>query len=332
MLRLLLLACLIFSTWPSVANPLALGEFVVGVIGRGAVASGAVSTAARNAAVRSANGSTISMGRAGRSSQGRADFSWLEQEVASAVIQRVFEGSSTPTQSIQPAPCLVVEFDGHGNYLANYCNSSIDIASFAQQDLSTGAVIMVGCNGCSIQPGELMFFSPLAATGPFVAAQYRVNEGVSSTSIVWNSGVDRNPQIQPQRLQAGVALEASVLKASQNGRSASAVVEVLNSSPISVGLVVSTRSIWEHARASLFTECGGKYEFWNSPYDGFAGLSKNSSSPTWIPPGGKAVVSLNANTLIGQDCKLSHLVIDAIAFRPGQPNGQPTAIYAIVPN
>jgi hypothetical protein len=113
-----------------------------------------------------------------------------------------------------------------------------------------------------------------------------------------------------------------------NQDSASAVVEITNRSPISIGLVVTTKSIWGLAQAEIFNRCGGKYVQGNSPYDSLAGISKEMNAPTWIAPGGTLMVTMQPNTRVGNACALSHLTVSTMAFRPGQSVAQPLVVYA----
>ena len=300
--------------------------WILGLLGRSAVTRGVVSGAARAGAAEAATGSRMSLGQASRAGASGRDLSWVEREVAKAAIKQAFSGKYANGQDLSEATCLAIEFDGRGNYLANYCNSRVDIAGFAQQDIQSNGVATVGCRGCSIQPGELLYFAPFSTIGPFVAVEYQV--GGRTTESHEFSAEQFVPT--PQRSSAQISLEAVALKGTWNGEHASVMLEIRNQSPISIGLVVNTRSIWSIAQATIYNNCGGTYEHWSSPYDAFSGISKEESAPTWIAPGGKILVSVKGNTLRGNSCKLSHVTIDAVAFRPGQSQGQPTPIFATI--
>jgi len=322
-----LAAILLFTiVGTSNAGPIVIGEFALGLLGRSAISRGVVSSSARNTAADAAAGARIVMGRANVAGARGADLTWVGREVAKNAISAAFENIHDRGLDIPAASCLAIEFDGRGNYLANYCNSSVDIAGFGQLDVATGDVRKVGCRGCSIQPGALLYFAPHATTGPFVVAEYRVAQNLNQTGQSPPS--DGQDNVRPERPSVQGGLDATVIKSSWNDNDASAILEIMNRSPISIGLVVHTRSIWAHAQATIFNDCGGKYEQWNSPYDTFSGLSKDTSMPTWIPPGGKIIVIMRPNTQTGSRCKLSHLTIDTTAFRPGQSQGQPTPVFA----
>jgi hypothetical protein len=330
MVRRIPIACMLLTYSCANANPIVVGDFLLGLLGRGAVSRGVVSAGARSAASEAAIGSKMAMGTANRAAAAGVELTWLEREVAKAAIQRAFSSGYPGSPEISVASCLVIEYDGRGNYLANYCNSRVDIAGFAQHNVATGDVLRVGCSDCSIQPGELLYFAPLATVGPFVAAEYRIK---GESGYIDKQAISNNQYTaQAQRVvpAQGGGIEAVTIRSSWNDREASAIIEVFNRSPVSVGLVVDTRSIWAHAQVSIFNECGGKYEQWNSPYDSFTGISKNGEAPTWIPPGGKILVSARPNTLVGKSCRLSYLTIDATVFRPGQAQGQPTPIVAVI--
>lgn len=66
MSKLSVIAFLMVVHVGSHANPLVLGEFVVGLLGRSAVSRGVVSAAARSTAAEAATGSRMAMGRANR--------------------------------------------------------------------------------------------------------------------------------------------------------------------------------------------------------------------------------------------------------------------------
>ncbi len=318
--RLHVLAAIFFAFYVSNSE-----AWLIGLLGRSAVSRGVVSGTARTSAAE-ATGARLSMGRANSAAASARDFSWVEREIAKTAIKQAFEGKYQGTSDLSEASCLAIEFDGHGNYLANYCNDRVEIAGFVQQNILDGSIVTLGCRDCAIQPGELLFFAPISVKGPFVAAQYRR----STTVLEGQTFLDSRDLAPQQRAIAQVNLDASILKYTLNGEDASAILEVRNQSPISVGLVVSTRSIWSIAQATIYNECGGTHEHWNLPYDAFTGISKEPSSPTWIAPQGKIVVVVKGNTRRGNLCKLSHVTIDTHAYRPGQSQGQPTPIFASV--
>lgn len=251
-----------------------------------------------------------------------SDMSWLGREIAKAAIEQAVKNASPVQQDVAPSQCLVVEFDGTSNHVANFCNHTIPISQVLVAD-SFGRPYVSPCSGCSAQPGQILTLrsSAGASIGPVVAIDQEGGGGVPVGTLP--------PLNRQERFED---LTVKVIRWSYNNQSASVFVEIHNPSPMSVGLVVATRSIWSHAVATVFNRCGGKYEQWNSPYDGFSGISKTPESPTWIPPNGKIRVSLNPNTLVGanQTCPLSHLTVDAYLFRAGVQNGQPTSLLATI--
>ena len=134
------------------------------------------------------------------------DFSWLEREVASAAIQHVVSGAlkTGSTVNVPKTDCLVIEFDNYFNFVANYCQGTIEIEQFAQHDTSSGNVIIVNCQpACVVQPGQVMRFPPLSAPGPIVSAKFRQlqNQLTYSTPV----SADSAPPQQAPQLPSGVA-------------------------------------------------------------------------------------------------------------------------------
>jgi hypothetical protein len=294
--------------------------FIWGILGRGAITQGVVGAAERTAIMEAASGSRMVIGKASRSGAGGGDFSWLGRKITKEAIEQAIRSNGGLTQDVGQAQCLVLEFNGKGNYIANYCNASVSIGNFIQQNIYSGQLVRIGCQGCSIQPGQLAYYAPLQIVGPFVAVEFT-----------------RGDQLQPlaetneyQQLQANSGgLEAKALRWTWSQRGATLIAEIQNNSPVSHGLVVGTQSIWGLAKAEIFNQCGGSYGQF-PPYDSFSGISKTSDAPTWIPPGGKIVVTFRPNTLSGTFCKLSHAIIDIYVFQPGIENGQPQPIVITI--
>jgi len=217
----------------------------------------------------------------------------------------------------------LVEFDGNSNHIANYCNYSIVISKLAQHNIQTNQVIESTCSNCTLQPGQLLSFENNGASvGPLVAAYY------ASTNFNEYSNQQTN---QNHASNSNNGIWTKALHWNANNQGATLIFELHNSTPISTGFVVATRSIWAIAQAQIVNACGGIYEQWNSPYDEFSGISKDSSSPTWIPPGGKITVVMKPNTLKGGAvCGLSFATVEAYIFHPGVPNGQPMPIVVTI--
>lgn len=303
--------------------------FVWGLLARGAVSRAAVSAGARTAAAEAANGSRVLLGRVSRSATATGDLGWVGRQVAKQVIEDAIRARGPVVRELEAASCLLIEFNGKGNYVANYCNDSVVVSNIAQLDEASGEVGFVGCSGCSFQPGELSYFAPFAVTGPFVAVEYQVGGG-NSGNVSNNSDV---PIVTPSQRNVGSGrLQAVALRSSYNNVEASLVAEIRNDGPFSVGLVVQTQSLFAFAKATIFNNCGGSYGQRSSPYDSFSGVSKDLNAPTWIAPGQTIIVSLRPNTLLngGPVCPLSHAIIDAYSFRPGVANGQPTPIFIAI--
>ena len=292
--------------------------FIWGLLGRGAITRGVVGAAERTAVMEAASGSRMVIGQAGRSGAGGGNLAWLGQELSKAAIEQAIRSNGTPTQDVGQAQCLTIEFNGTGNYLANYCNTSVSIQNFIQQDVNSGRLLKVGCQGCAIQPGQMMYYAPLRVIGPFVAAEF-------SGDGQFPPQANTNEYQVQQQVGSGGGLEAKALRSTWSDREATLVAEITNNSPVSHGLVVGTQSIWSMAKAEIFNQCGGSYGQ-SPPYDSFSGISKTTDAPTWIPSGGKITVTLRPNSLRGSTCKLSHAMIDTFVFRPGIPNGQPQPI------
>ena len=287
---------------------------------------GAVGAAERSAVANAVRGSSLSLGRVSGPPSG--NLGWLGREVARQAIEDSIRSNDIPQQSLDVARCLVLEFDGTGNYLANYCNTTITIAAFLQQSVDVGGLVQIGCNGCRLQPGQLAYYAPAGNIGPFVAVKSADFQEVSARSSepqprpAQSSG---RPPVQQANVSNG-DLKIRALQSSSSGRHASLVAEIENASPISVGLSVATRSIWSIARAEIFNECGGRYSQ-GPPYDTFSGITKDGANPTWIPPDGKATLTFRPDVLSGDICKLSHAIVDVYVFRPGIAGGQSQPIY-----
>lgn len=184
--------------------------FLWSLLGRGVVVRGAGASAARTAAGEVASG-TRAVGVASRAGGAGRDFTWLEREVAKSAIRRaITHQSSTRETSEQPLPedtCLTIEFDGHYNFVANYCRSSLVISEFAQFDPSTNEVTLVSCRPeCVIHPAQYMRFQPLQTVGPFVSAKSRQLDSDSVyTPPAGNTPSTTSPQVLPTGVACGQA-------------------------------------------------------------------------------------------------------------------------------
>lgn len=262
----------------------------------------------RGATVRGALGRTIA-----------ADFSWLGREVSKAVIEQAIASNSAMQQDLEQSQCLVVEFDGYRNHIGNFCNYSI---SFNQLVLGSGhgQAITSSCAGCSVQPGQILTLTSGSGSvvGPALAIAQETHSAAPRGEI----------QSEPS-LNNSAELQTRVIRSSYGNLRASVILEITNPSPLAVGIVAETRSIWGMARASIHNQCGSEYQQ-GPPYDSLAGISKSPANPTWIPPQGSIRVSYNPNSLRGgsQECALSHVTIDVQVFRSGVRTGQPTTLFA----
>jgi hypothetical protein len=207
--------------------------------------------------------------RGGAHSIASADMSWLGREITKSAIEQAMRNASPTQQSLNQSQCLVLEFDGASNHIANFCNYSVSIARIIVSD-AYGAPNLSQCTGCSVQPGQIVTlrFSSNSVVGPIVVIEQLNSEPPLATAA---------PVSTQERFED---LIVKVIRSSYNNQSASVLLEIRNPSPLSAGLVVATRSIWSTAVASVFNQCGGKYEQWNSPYDGFSGISKSAQSGT----------------------------------------------------
>lgn len=213
-----------------------------------------------------------------------------------------------------PANCLFVEFDGQTNRIGNYCNYPVKISAIAQYVNTLGRVIISTCEECYVEPMQSISFA--TPDGPFVAVYYE------------NSQNSYNNYQTPQS-NNGNGIWTRLLSWSKNRDEATIIFELNNSTNTAIGLKVATHSIWSIANARIYNKCGGVYEQANSVYDKFSGISKDNSTPTWIAPGNKIIISFQTNTLTGNDCDLSYAVVDVFTFQPGSGYGQsmPIIVY-----
>lgn len=247
-----------------------------------------------------------------------ADFSWLGREVAKAVIEQAIRSNSTMQQDLEQSQCLVVEFDGSRNHVGNFCNYSI---TFNQIVMGTGdgRAITSECARCTVQPGQVLTLTAAPGyVGPALAFAQQTQSSVST----------EGGQSAPT-LSNSLQLQTRVIRWSYGNLQASVILEIANPSPLAVGIVAETRSIWGMARASIHNQCGSEYQQ-GPPYDSLAGISKSPETPTWLPPHGSIRVSYNPNSLRGgsQECALSHVTIDVQLFRAGVRTGQPATLFA----
>lgn len=165
-----------------VAASLDANAWLWGFLGRSAAVR---ATVARAGTAEAASGGRLAVGSASRAGHATRDFTWIEKEIGKSLIQRAIRGGGYggSADSIDNANCLSIEFDGHSNYVANYCGVSVEILQFAQHDPATGAVFLVNCNpACVIHPDQYMQFPPLTSPGPFVSAYFQqVQSPVSYT-------------------------------------------------------------------------------------------------------------------------------------------------------
>jgi hypothetical protein len=143
--------------------------YIWALLGRSAVSRSVVGNVARS------TNSISTVGRVARAGKPSGDFSWVEREIAKAVIKRAIgsTGSDQPSE-LQEAECLIIDFDGTRNYVANYCGVGVEIKEFAQQVENTNEVVVVACVPHCVIPAETVLqFPPLAARGPFLSANFR---------------------------------------------------------------------------------------------------------------------------------------------------------------
>lgn len=242
----------------------------------------------------------------------KAGLKWYERQGVRFLINKALEQKGYQAIS-NPADCLVLEFDGKINKVGNYCNYPIRISGFAQYIDATGEIVISSCNECYINSMQFLNFQ--SPQGPFVAVYYDNSKGAYD-------------QYQTPQSNNGDGIWTKLISRSKNRAGASVVFELHNSTKSAVGFVITTRSIWAHANIKVFNKCGGVYGQYNSPYDTFSGISKKFESPTWIAPGKKIIVSAHPNTLQGDNCDLSHAIVETYVFNIGseEPESMPIIV------